>query len=105
MKNKFINLFCCRGRIRTSTGRLAIMQSPVVNPGLSEERLYTTFIPLSQPSRREGMSAKNFITPQCIIAAHFLFGTAKISRKNYYLKIFQGYFMKIIIISKKYYYI
>jgi len=54
----------CRGRGRTSTRQLASTQSLVVNPGRPDGRLYAVFIPYSSPSRQEGMSAKNFITPQ-----------------------------------------
>ena len=64
-----INLqaFSCRGRDRTSTRQLAVAQSSVVDPGrfrFAPERLYAMFILLSSPPRQEGMSAKNFITPQ-----------------------------------------
>jgi len=64
--NNHMRKSSCRGRSRTSTRQLAIMQIPVVNPGRPAEasRLYITFILLSPPPRREGMSAKNFITPQ-----------------------------------------
>ena len=66
-------LKCCRGRSRTSTGQLAVVQRLVVNPGRlhsdslrnwNTSRLYATFILDSPPPRREGMSAKDFITPQ-----------------------------------------
>ena len=61
---------CCRGRARTSTEQLAKKQSLVVNPGRLNppfgglRRLYFSFILLSPPPRRGGMSAKYFITPQ-----------------------------------------
>lgn len=48
----------CRGRIRTSTGQLAVAQSVVVNPSHPEGRHYTTFILWSPPPRQGGMSAK-----------------------------------------------
>ena len=58
----------CRGRDRTSTRQLAAVQSSVVDPGRIPicigTRLYAAFILLSSHSRQEGMSAKNFITPQ-----------------------------------------
>ena len=54
----------CRGRGRTSTRQLASAQSLVVNPGRPDGRFYAVFILCSSPSRQEGMSAKNFITPQ-----------------------------------------
>jgi len=52
--------YCCRGRDRTSKWQLAITQSSVVDPGRPDYsgRLYVTFIPLSPPSRQEGMYAK-----------------------------------------------
>jgi len=51
----------CRGRIRTSTGQLAVAQCVVVNPSRSRQRRdrhYTMFILFSPPPRQEGMSAK-----------------------------------------------
>ena len=53
--------FCCRGRIRTSTGQLAVAQSVVVNPSRTrfepESALHYVY-PGSPPPRQEGMSAK-----------------------------------------------
>jgi len=43
---------CCRGRIRTSTGQLAIMQTVVVNPSrpcANRKRRYITFILYPHP--------------------------------------------------------
>ena len=57
-------LLCCRGRDRTSTEQLAIMHGWWSTPTLLP---YVTFILLSPPPRREGMSAKNFITPQYVV--------------------------------------
>ena len=59
---QFINdFFCCRGRIRTSTGQLAIAQSSVVDPGrfpIAKKTALCCVYPVSPPPRQEGMSAK-----------------------------------------------
>jgi hypothetical protein len=60
-------LKCCRGRDRTFTRQLVVAQSSVVDPGRSSIATFAALCyiyPVSSPPRQEGMSAKNFITPQ-----------------------------------------
>jgi hypothetical protein len=63
----------------------------VVNPGRPDGRLYAAFIPLSSPSRREGMSAENFITPQYLSRSNNLLEQIY-GERLFHSKLFNNYF-------------
>ena len=63
----FSSFFCCRGRIRTYTGKLAKVQEIVVNPGRPNHWSVGSTLRLSfypHPRDERACLPKSFITPQ-----------------------------------------